>query len=56
MKNYQLKLILAFFIIGSIIIVGFGLVLGTEYDLLGTSYFLYCYGYFYSKENNRANV
>lgn len=36
MKNYQLKLILAFFIIGSIIIVGFGLVLGMEYGLLGT--------------------
>ncbi len=36
MKDYQLKLILAFFIIGSIIIVGFGLVLGMEYGLLGT--------------------
>lgn len=33
MKNYQLKLILAFFIIGSIVIIGLGLFLAGEFNL-----------------------
>ncbi len=36
MKNYQLKVILAFFIIGSIVIVGFGVALALQFDFGGS--------------------
>ena len=35
MKNYQLKVILAFFIIGSIIIIGLGAFIGIFYNIIG---------------------
>ncbi len=40
MKNYQLKSILAFFIIGSIVIIGFGLVLSAQFNIFGTKLIL----------------
>ena len=40
MKNYQLKLILAFFIIGSIIIVGFGMFIASQHNIFGTELIL----------------
>ncbi len=40
MKNYQLKMILAFFIIGSIVIVGFGIALAMQCNLEGSKLIL----------------
>lgn len=40
MKNYQLKVILAFFIIGSIVIVGFGVALALQFNLSGSKLIL----------------
>ncbi len=40
MKNYQLKLILAFFIIGSIIIVGCGMFIASQQNIFGTELIL----------------
>ncbi len=40
MKNYQLKLILAFFIIGSIVIIGLGAFFIWQYNLVGTKAYI----------------